>query len=50
MTFFKKNNELTDVSDIQSGKNAKIIWIILSTCLLLLVWGYFAELDEVTNE
>ncbi|SQI40818.1 Type I secretion system membrane fusion protein PrsE [Leminorella richardii] len=49
MTFFKKNNELTDVSDIQSGKNAKIIWIILSTCLLLLVWGYFAELDEVTN-
>lgn len=49
MGLFKKNQDLAEIGDTQTSQNANIIWFILLTCLALIIWAYFAELDEVTH-
>ncbi|WP_159566670.1 HlyD family efflux transporter periplasmic adaptor subunit [Budvicia diplopodorum] len=48
MSWFKKKKTI-DISENNIGSNATIIWLILSACLVLFIWAYYAQLDEVTS-
>ncbi|GKX61791.1 HlyD family type I secretion periplasmic adaptor subunit [Pragia fontium] len=49
MSFFNKKKRIANIGEQEMGKNTTIIWLILITCFVLIVWANFAELDEVTN-
>lgn len=48
MSLFRKKKSI-NIGEDNISNSTTIIWLILATCLVLFIWAYFAQLDEVTS-